>query len=54
MVERLDPGTTGPRPTNEDVHRFVTKLEAFAASLSEGERELLRMALGPREEIGDR
>ena len=52
MAERPDPGATDPRPTKEDVHRFVAKLEAFAATLSDVERELLRLALGHRREQG--
>jgi hypothetical protein len=34
-----------PRPSAEQIRRFVAKLEAFAATLSDVEREMLRVAL---------
>jgi len=35
-----------PRPSDEEMRRFVSKLEAFAAGLTNIEREMLRVALG--------
>ena len=34
------------QPADETIRRFVAKLEAFAATLDDDERELLRVALG--------
>ena len=46
MVQQPRPGAQQARPTEEQVRRFVSKLEAFAADLNDMEREMLRVALG--------
>ena len=38
--------TTQSQPADETILRFVAKLESFAATLTDDERELLRVALG--------
>lgn len=46
MAEQPGSGRAPSRPSEEDVRRFVSKLENFATGLSPVEREMLRAALG--------